>query len=74
MKQRFLDFAEVIDAHRVFPKLFMLGYFVLVWKVGAWFMGLEKPSAEQSAFVTIITSAFAPMCNWYFQSGRKWVS
>jgi hypothetical protein len=72
VKQRFLDIAEVIDAHRVFPKLFMVGYFLLIWKVGTWFMLLDKPSAEQSAFVTIVTSSFAPLLNWYFQSGRKW--
>ena len=72
MKQRLLDIAEVIDAHRVFPKLFMIAYFLMIWKVGAWFMLLEKPSAEQSAFVTVITAAFAPLLNWYFQSGRVW--
>jgi hypothetical protein len=74
MKQRLLDVAEVIDAHRVFPKIFMVAYFLLIWKVGVWFMLLDKPGAEQSAFVTVVTSSFAPLLNWYFQTGRRWTN
>ena len=64
--------AELVDAYRVFPRIFLLGYGALCWKVGLWFMVLDKPSAEQSAFVTIIVSVFAPLANWYMQSGRRW--
>jgi hypothetical protein len=71
-KIRLLDAAEVIDAHRVFPKAFVAGYGILCWKVALWFMSLPTPSAEQSAFVTIVVSVFAPLFNWYAQGGRKW--
>ncbi len=71
-KIRALDLAEVIDAHRVFPKLFVFGYGLLCWKVAIWYMVLATPSAEQSAFVTIIVSVFAPLMNWYMAGGRTW--
>jgi hypothetical protein len=71
-KLRTLDIAEVVDAHRVFPKTFMLAYFLWSCKVGFWFMALEKPTAEQSAFATLVTTTFGLMLNWYMQTGRKW--
>ena len=71
-KCRTMDMAEVIDAHRVFPKIFVIGYGLLCWKVALWFMGLPHPTGEQSAFVTIVVSVFAPLFNWYSQGGRKW--
>lgn len=72
LRIRALDLAEVIDAHRVFPKIFVFGYGVLCWHVALWFMKLEHPITEQSAFVTIVVSVFAPLFNWYSQGGRKW--
>lgn len=72
LKIRALDVAEVVDAHRVFPKLFVFGYGLLCWKVALWFMVLDKPNTEQSAFVTIVVSVFAPLFNWYAQGGRTW--
>lgn len=72
LKIRTMDIAEVIDAHRVFPKFFVAGYGVLCWKVALWFMALPQPIAEQSAFVTIVVSVFAPLFNWYSQGGRTW--
>ncbi len=71
-KCRALDAAEVIDAHRIFPKIFVAGYGLLCWKVALWFMALPHPVAEQSAFVTIVVSVFAPLFNWYSLGGRKW--
>jgi hypothetical protein len=72
MKIRLLDVAEIVDAHRVFPKVFVAGYGFLCWKTALWFMALELPTTEQSAFVTIVVSVFAPLFNWYAQGGRKW--
>ena len=71
-KQGWLDWAEVIDAHRIFPKVFVFGYGILCWKMALWYMVLEKPTTEQTAFVTIVVSVFAPLFNWYAQGGRRW--
>lgn len=72
LKCRSLDVAEVIDAHRVFPKIFVFGYGWLCWHVALWYMGLKDPSMQQTTFVTIVVSVFAPLFNWYSQGGRKW--
>ena len=71
-KIRCLDLAEVVDAHRIFPKVFVFGYGALCWKMALWYMALDKPSTEQTAFVTIVVSVFAPLFNWYAQGGRTW--
>lgn len=69
---RLLDIAEVVDAHRIFPKTFMTAYFLWACKVGLWFMALEKATAEQSAFVTLVTSTWGLMLKWYMETGRQW--
>lgn len=72
LKSRALDLAEVIDAHRIFPKSFVYGYGVLCWHVATWYEGLKDPSTQQATFVTIVVSVFAPLFNWYAQGGRRW--
>jgi hypothetical protein len=71
-KIRCIDVAEIIDAHRIFPKVFVFGYGILCWHIALWYMGLEVPGNEQTAFVTIVVSVFAPLFNWYSQGGRRW--
>ena len=67
-----LDVAEVLDAYRIFPRLFCLGYGAMVWKIVVWFIGLDAPTTEQTTFVTAITIMSGPILNWYMQTGRKW--
>lgn len=71
-KCRAIDLAEIIDAHRVFPKVFVFGYGVLCWHMALWYEGLENPTTQQATFVTIIVGAFAKLFDWYAQGGRKW--
>lgn len=72
LKIRALDLAEVIDAHRIFPKFFVFGYGVFCLHIGNWFMGLPVRDVTETTFVTIIVSVFAPLVSWYTQGGRKW--
>lgn len=72
LKIRSLDLAEIIDAHRVFPKIFVFGYGVLCIHVTNWFMQLPIRDTTETTFVTIVVSVFAPLVNWYSQGGRKW--
>lgn len=71
-KQFFLDTAEVIDAWRVFPRFFVLGYGVISFKLVEWAMSLPSMSIEQTSLVTIVTGLCVPMLNFYMQTGRDW--
>lgn len=40
VKEKCVDVAEVVDAWRVFPRLFVLLYAILVYKLFVWFKGI----------------------------------
>lgn len=61
--------AYLIDLYRLFPRVFLVGYGFLAWKSAIWFMALDKPSAEQAAFVTLLSGFFVPLTNFYMQNG-----
>lgn len=72
LKIRSLDMAEMIDAHRAWPKAFIVCLLFLTWKVALWYMGLEKRGPEDTAFASVVFAAQAKALDWYFQSGRVW--
>lgn len=67
--KRLEQVAYLIDLYRVFPRVFLVGYGFLCWKASLWFMALDKPSAEQAAFVTLLAGFFVPLTNFYMQNG-----
>lgn len=73
-KIRSLDLAEVIDAHRVWPKAFIVCLLILTWKVACWFMTLPARGTEDTAFASIVFAAMAKAFDWYCQGGRTWIS
>lgn len=70
-KQFWLDLAEVIDAWRVIPKIFMLGYAYMCWDVYIWAKGHPELEAAKWIFAAVYGVA-GLVTNAYFQSGRKW--
>ena len=71
-KQKYLDIAEVLDAHRIFPKLFMLLSWGCAIYVGYWYTGLEIITPEATAFAGIVAGALAKAQDYYFRGGRNW--
>ena len=57
--QRWIWLAQTVDAWRIFPRLFLTVYIVLLYKCVIWFMELENPSLEQSGLISIIVGAGA---------------
>ena len=39
---------------KILPRLMMLASTVMSWPCAEWFMGLEDPTASQSAFVSVV--------------------
>lgn len=71
-RERWLRIAEIIDAFRVFPRLFITAYIIFFLYSGFWFMDLEFPNAEQAAFISVIVGAGAGWFGLYTRTGRKW--
>ena len=67
-----LHLAEVVDAWRVVPRLFMLGYAALVLDTHLWYTALEIPTTAQVSYADAIYVGAAMLTGWYYQTGRKW--
>ncbi len=64
--------AELVDAYRVFPRVFLIGYGWLALRMCEWAMALPAISIEQMGLVTAVAGLFVPLTGWYMQTGRKW--
>jgi hypothetical protein len=56
---KWIHLAKTIDAWRIFPRVFVSVYIVLLYDVVTWFMTLGEPNLEQSALVSIVVGAMA---------------
>lgn len=66
-----IHLGRAIDAWRPFPRLFIIVYLVLLYRVVEWFMKLSEPNLEQSGLVSIVVGAGAAWFGLYVGSGRK---
>jgi hypothetical protein len=62
---KWVHLAKTIDAWRIFPRIFVSVYIVLLYKVVIWFMELPEPNLEQSALVSIVVGAMAAVFGIY---------
>jgi hypothetical protein len=71
--QGWIDLAKAVDSWRIFPRLFLTVYIVLLYLSVTWFMGLEEPNLEQSGLISIIVGAGAAWFGLYTgsSSGKK---
>ena len=67
-----LRIAELIDAFRVVPRLWLIGYGWMLVHVTDWFMVLTEPNTQQAALVSTVWGAGAMITAFYVQTGRKW--
>ena len=63
--QKWIWLSNMIDAWRIFPRLFLSVYVFLLYYSTMWFMGLENPSLEQSGLISIIVGAGAAWFGLY---------
>jgi hypothetical protein len=71
-KQHWLDLAELIDAYRVFPRLFFGAYIFLFIYSGLWALSLPALTAPQAGLVGTIITAGAAWFKFYNESGRSY--
>ena len=72
LKEKILNFAEVIDSLRFVPRTILLAYGYLIWDIVNWFKDIDAPTMEHTALVTVIVGASAAIIGLYQNSGRKW--
>ena len=68
--QRVIHLAKAIDAWRIFPRLFLTVYIVLLYKCVIWYMDLPNPTLEQSGLISIVVGAGAAWFGLYTGSSK----
>lgn len=69
---KWLKVAELIDAYRVVPRIFMVCYMVAAGYIILWYTGIPDPSTEQTTFAGVIGGTIGAVTKWYYDTGRKW--
>jgi len=68
---KLIHMARAIDAWRIFPRLFLTVYIILLYKCVIWYMNLAQPSMEQSGLISIVVGAGAAWFGLYAGTGKK---
>jgi hypothetical protein len=66
--RRGVSIAKMVDAWRIFPRIFIGVYIVLLYQSVNWFMALEDPSNPQFSLVSVIVGAGAAWFGLYVRS------
>jgi len=69
--QKWIFAARAVDAWRIFPRLFLTVYIVLLYQVVNWFMSLEAPNMEQSGLVSVVVGAGAAWFGLYAGTSKS---
>ena len=62
---KLIHMARAVDAWRIFPRLFLTVYIILLYKCVIWYMNLAQPSMEQSGLISIVVGAGAAWFGLY---------
>lgn len=68
---RMIQFSYVIDSWRIFPRIFISTYLILLYRSVIWFMGLDDPNTEQAALISTMVGAGAAWFGLYANTGAK---
>ena len=63
--QKWIHLARTVDAWRIFPRVFVGVYIILLYKVITWFMTISAPNLEQAGLVSVVTGAMAAVFGIY---------
>ena len=68
---KIIHMARAVDAWRIFPRLFLTVYIILLYKCVIWYMNLQAPTMEQSGLISIVVGAGAAWFGLYTGSSKK---
>jgi len=69
--KKWIFLAQAVDSWRIWPRVFLTVYIILVYKVTTWFMSLPVPNLEQSGLVSIVVGAGAAWFGLYLGSSPR---
>ena len=62
---KIIHMSRAVDAWRIFPRLFLTVYIILLYKCVIWYMNLADPTMEQSGLISIVVGAGAAWFGLY---------
>lgn len=70
---KIIHMARAVDSWRIFPRIFITTYIILLYKCVIWYMELPNPTMEQSGLISIVVGAGAAWFGLYTgsRSGKK---
>tara|TARA_B100000519_G_C14241122_1_gene437383 strand:+ start:2108 stop:2455 length:348 start_codon:yes stop_codon:yes gene_type:complete len=68
---KIIHMAKAVDAWRIFPRLFLTVYIILLYKTVIWYMALPDPSMEQSGLISVVVGAGAAWFGLYTGTSKK---
>ena len=68
---KLIHMARAVDAWRIFPRMFLWTYVVLLYKCVIWYMNLPAPTMEQSGLISIVVGAGAAWFGLYTGSSKS---
>ena len=68
---KMIHMARAVDAWRIFPRLFLTVYIILLYKCVIWYMNLAAPTMEQSGLISIVVGAGAAWFGLYTGTSKK---
>jgi hypothetical protein len=68
---RLIHLARAVDSWRIFPRIFITTYIILLYKCVIWYMELPNPTMEQSGLISIVVGAGAAWFGLYTGSRAK---
>jgi len=69
-----LSLAEIVDAWRIVPRIFLFGYGYLLVYVILWFMELKSPNTQQTVLVSTITGMATIVFGFYTNTSKNWIA
>jgi hypothetical protein len=68
---KLIHMARAVDAWRIFPRLFLTVYIILLYKCVIWYMNLSGPTMEQSGLISIVVGAGAAWFGLYTGTSKS---
>jgi len=71
-KKRALDWAEIIDAFRVVPRILLIVSGIFVYWITDWYMNLQTRGTAESIVTGLVSLIIPAVIGLYQNSGRKY--
>lgn len=69
--QRAIHLAKAFDQWRIFPRVFITTYIILLYQCVHWYLELAQPTMEQSGLISVVVGAGAAWFGLYTGSSKK---